>query len=359
MTKLLGAYQLGPTSLKNRVVMAPMTRSRALQNIPNDLMAEYYRQRAGAGLIITEGTAPSPNGLGYPRIPGVYSDAQVAGWKKVTAAVHEAGGKIFLQVMHVGRIAHPLNLPEGAEMVAPSALAAPGEMYTDQEGPKAHPTPREMGEADLKAAIEEYAHAARRAIEAGFDGVEVHAANGYLLEQFLSPTTNKRSDAYGGSAERRNRFVLEVVDAVVDAIGSERTGIRISPYGVFNGIEIHDELDPQYLALAKALSERKLVYLHLVDHEAMGAPAVPDSIKRGLREAFAGIFIASGGFDRDSAEKALEEGRGDLVAFGRPFIANPDLVHRFEVGAELAEPKADSFYTPGAEGYTDYVPAEG
>ncbi len=354
LAMLFSTYRLGDLGLPNRIVMSPLTRSRAINNIPNNLMATYYEQRAAAGLIITEGTAPSPNGLGYPRIPGAYSDAQVAGWKTVTDRVHAAGGRIFLQLMHVGRVGHPNNLPSGAELVAPSALAAPGEMYTDQAGPQPHPTPRAMSEQDIHAAVEEYVRSAHRAIEAGFDGVELHGANGYLIEQFLNPGTNQRSDAYGGDIAGRNRFAIEVAEAVVEAIGGGRTGIRVSPYGVFNGISVHDELDAQYGALAEALDRVGLVYVHTVDHSAMGAPEVPSAIKTLIRDRFSRAIILSGGYDKQRAEVDLTEGLGDLVAFGRPFIANPDLVERLAADAELATPNPDLFYTPGPEGYTDY-----
>lgn len=351
---LFNGYQLGGLQLRNRVVMAPMTRSRALNNVPTEVMAEYYRQRAQAGLIITEGTAPSPNGLGYPRIPGAYSDAQVEGWRGVTTAVHTAGGRIFIQLMHVGRVGHRHNLPEGAELVAPSAVAAPGEMYTDQAGPQPHPEPRAMIEADITQAVGEFASSARRAVDAGFDGVEIHGANGYLVEQFLNPATNQRTDAYGGAWKDRNRFALEVARKMASAIGPDRIGIRLSPYGVFNAIAVHDELDEQYAALATALNEIGLAYIHLVDHAAMGAPPVPRAIKRIIRERFEGTLILSGGYDRQRAEADLGEGLGDLIAFGRPFIANPDLVDRLRDGLPIAEPKADLFYTPGPQGYTDY-----
>lgn len=353
---LLETYELGSLTLKNRAVMAPMTRSRAIGNVPNALMAEYYGQRAtNAGLIITEGTAPSPNGLGYARIPGLFSDEQVAGWKLVTDAVHAEGSRIFAQLMHVGRVGHPNNLPDGAELIAPSALACPGEMYTDEEGPQAHPEPRAMTEDDIEATIEEYVHASKKAIEAGFDGVELHGANGYLIEQFLNPATNQRDDAWGGSGDARNRFALEVARRVADAIGAEHTGIRISPYGVFNGMQ-HDfeGVSEQFTALAKALGELELVYLHLVDHGAMGAPSPPAELKAQLREAFPNTFVLSGGYDGERAEQELAENKGDIVAFGRPFLANPDLIDRYVAGAEVNAPNFETFYTPGPEGYTDY-----
>jgi N-ethylmaleimide reductase len=342
--------------LSNRIVMAPMTRSRAVEaNTPNALMAEYYAQRASAGLIVTEGTSPSPNGLGYARIPGLFNAAQVKGWRAVTQAVHDRGGRIFVQLMHTGRVTSALNLPAGAECVGPTDVVCPGEMYTDAKGMQPHSPPRAMAEADIAHAVREYAESARLAIEAGFDGVELHGANGYLIEQFLNPAVNQRGDGYGGTPEARNRFALEVAGATAAAIGAERVGIRLSPYGVFNGTGAFDGVDAQFLALARGLSAQKLLYVHLVDHSAMGAPPVPAEFKLQLRAAFKGCFILAGGFDRDSAEKALADQRGDLVAFGRPFIANPDLVARLRAGAALAAHDDKTLYTPGAQGYTDYA----
>lgn len=340
--------------LRNRVVMAPLTRSRAIGNVPNALMAEYYAQRAGNGLIVTEGTSPSPNGLGYPRIPGLYDEAQAKGWKAVTDAVHAKGGTIFIQFMHTGRVAHADNLPAGAEVVGPMAEACPGEMYTDAKGLQAHSAPRAMTQADIDKAVGEYAQAATLALRAGFDGVELHAANGYLIEQFLNANVNKRLDGYGGGSKARNRFALEVARATVAAIGADRVGIRISPYGVFNSTGAYPEMETQYLELMKELSTLGLLYVHVVDHSSMGAPEVPAAFKAKLKAAFTGLFIASGGYDGQSAEKALAEGRGDLVAFGRHALANPDLVERLRKGAALNAPIPDLFYTPGAKGYTDY-----
>ena len=354
MSLLFSETTLGPLTLQNRLVMAPLTRSRATGNIPNALIAEYYAQRASLGLIIAEGTSPSPNGLGYPRIPGVFSDAQVAGWKLVTDAVHAKGAKMFLQIMHCGRVAHPLNLPAGARVLAPSAVAAPGEMYTDAEGMKPHPVPQAMTEADIKAAIAEYAAAAKNAVAAGFDGVELHAANGYLLEQFIRPNTNQRTDAYGGSIENRARFVLEVVDAAIAAIGKDKVGIRLSPYGVFNDMPVYDGMDADYTYLAQQLDARGLVYVHLVDHSTMGAPPVPDAIKAMFRKTFKRTLILSGGYDAARAESDLAAGKCDLIAVGRPILANPDLLARWKAGAALNAPDMDTFYTPGAKGYTDY-----
>jgi N-ethylmaleimide reductase len=342
-------------SLSNRLVMAPLTRSRAVEsNLPNALMAEYYGQRATAGLIITEGTSPSPNGLGYPRIPGLFNAAQVAGWKLTTQAVHARGGKIFVQFMHCGRVAAAANLPAGAQVVGPTGAVCPGEMYTDSAGMQPHSPPRVMTAADIETAVAEFAKAARLAIEAGFDGVELHGANGYLIEQFLNGNVNTRSDAYGGSIDGRNRFALEVARATVAAIGADKVGIRLSPYGVFNATGEFPGMAEQYLTLAKSLTDLNLLYLHLVDHSSMGAPTVPADFKLRLRAAFGGVFILSGGFDAASAEKALEEKRGDLVAFGRSFLANPDLVARFKAKAPLNAPDPQTFYTPGPKGYTDY-----
>jgi N-ethylmaleimide reductase len=341
--------------LGNRAVMAPMTRSRAVDaNIPNALMAEYYGQRATAGLIITEGTSPSPNGLGYPRIPGLFNDAQVRGWAAVTDAVHARGGKIFVQLMHTGRVTHVANLPAGGEVLAPTADACPGEMYTDAQGMQSHSTPRAMTAADIAHAVDEYATSARLAMQAGFDGVELHAANGYLIEQFLNANVNQRTDAYGGSSEGRNRFALEVVRAASAAIGAHRVGIRLSPYGVFNSTGAFPDVEAQYLALAREMSGLGLLYLHLLDHSAMGAPPVPAELKDGLRAAFQGLFILAGGFDRSGAEAALRAGKADLIAFARPFLANPDLVQRMRSDAALNPPDMATFYTPGPKGYIDY-----
>lgn len=345
---------LGPLALQNRFVMSPLTRCRAIGNVPNELMAQYYGQRAGAGLIISEGTSPSPDGIGYARIPGIYSQEQVAGWKRVTAAVHAQGARMFLQMMHCGRIAHPLNLPAGARIVAPSAVAAAGEMWTDAEGMKPNATPAAMSDADIKAAIGEFAQGAKNAVAAGFDGIELHAANGYLLEQFIRPNANQRSDAYGGPIQNRARFVLEVADAVIKAIGKDKTGIRLSPFGVFNDMPAYPEMEADYTYLAQQLNARGLVYVHLVDHSPMGAPAVPDSIKATFRKTFKGALILSGGYDAARAESDLAAGKCDLVAFGRPFLANPDLVARMKAGAALNAPDANTFYTADAKGYTDY-----
>jgi N-ethylmaleimide reductase len=346
--RLLTVFKLGTLVLNNRIVMAPMTRSRAVGAVPNTLMRDYYAQRASAGLIVTEGIAPSPNGLGYARIPGLFTQQQVAGWRSVTDGVHAQGGRIFAQLMHVGRIAHALNMPSGARVVAPSALRAAGQMYTDARGPQDYPEPEEMSASDIRAAREEFVTAARNAIAAGFDGVELHGANGYLIEQFMHPHSNRRSDEYGGSDENRNRFAIEAAQATAAAIGSARVAIRLSPYNTFNDLAPRDDAAPAYAELARAL--RGLAYVHLVRSAHPRYPAT----QAAIREAFSGPIVLNGGFDADTAERALDGGEADLISFGRPFIANPDFVQRVETRAALAEADAATFYTPGAAGYLDY-----
>jgi N-ethylmaleimide reductase len=353
--QLFTTYTLGDLTLKNRAVMAPMTRSRAIGNVPNELMATYYGQRAGAGLIITEGTSPSPNGLGYPRIPGCFNEEQAAGWKLVTDAVHEKGGKIFLQIMHTGRVTHPDNLPAGGRVLGPSAIGLEQtKMYVDGQGELPIPTAQAMSLEDIDEAVAEYVNCAKLAIEAGFDGVELHGANGYLIDQFINPISNQRNDQYGGIIENRLRFARRVAEAVVEAIGKKRTGIRISPYGVFNELGAFEGVDETFIELAKMVSDIGLVYLHVVDHSGMGAPEVPASLKEQLRKAFRGTYLLSGNYDAARAHQDLGADKGDLVAFGRPFIANPDLVNRYQKNLEIAAPDFNTFYTPGPEGYTDY-----
>ncbi|MFH2067166.1 MAG: alkene reductase [Pseudomonadota bacterium] len=354
MSILYSKTVLGNQTLQNRLVMSPMTRSRATGNIPNTLMMEYYAQRGTAGLMITEGASPSPNGLGYPRIPGIFSQDQVKGWKAITDAVHAKGAKMFIQLMHCGRIAHPLNLPGGARVLAPSAVAAAGEMYTDAEGMKPLPVPQAMTGEEIKSTIAEFVQAAKNAVTAGFDGVELHAANGYLLEQFIRPNTNQRTDGYGGPIENRARFVLETAEAVMGAIGKEKVGIRLSPFGVFNDMPVYDAMEADYTYLAQQLDICGLVYVHLVDHAPMGAPPVPDAIKTVFRKLFRRTLILSGGYDAGRAESDLTAGKCDLIAVGRPFIANPDLVTRWKTGAAVNEVDMATFYTPGPKGYTDY-----
>jgi N-ethylmaleimide reductase len=354
--KLFSSTATGTTKLKNRIVMAPMTRCRALGNIPNELMASYYEQRASAGLIFTEGTAPSPNGLGYARIPGMYSDAQIEGWKKTTSAVHKKGGKIFVQLMHTGRISHPLNMPAGSQILAPSAVKAAGQMWTDAKQLQDFLVPKEMTAEDITASKQEYVKAAKNAMLAGFDGVELHGANGYLLEEFLSPVSNLRTDNYGGSMENRCRFVVEVVTDVAEAIGKDKTGIRLSPYGVASDMPYYSGIQETYDHLSAQLSALDIAHIHIVDHSAMGAPEVPIEVKKLIRNNFKNTIILCGGYTQATAEKDIQSGLGDLIAFGRPFINNPDLVERFTNHWPLTtELKMDLFYTADEKGYTDYA----
>jgi len=353
--KLFTPIKVGSLEFRNRMVMAPMTRCRAIRNIPNELMASYYQQRATAGVIITEGTSPSPNGLGYARIPGIFSEAQIIGWKKTTAAVHKNGGKIIIQLMHTGRISHILNMQPGAHIIAPSAIKATGQMWTDTKQLQAYPIPKAMTDEDIISTQAEYVAAAKNAMEAGFDGVELHGANGYLLEEFLSPISNVRTDQYQGNVENRCRFVLEVATAVASVIGKGRMGIRLSPYGVAGDMPNYPEIDATYDHLSKELNKLSIAYIHLVDHSAMGAPTVPMEIKKLIRKNFTNTLIICGGYDKDSAEADIESGLCDLVGFGRPFINNPDLVLRLENNYELSQNlKAELFYTADENGYTDY-----
>ena len=354
-TTTFSPYTLGKATLANRIAMAPMTRTRAIHNLPNDLMAKYYEQRASAGLIISEGISPSPDGLGYARMPGLFTTEQIAGWKKVTDAVHAKGGTIFAQLMHAGRIGHVHNLPRHARLVAPSAVTAPGQMWTDAAGMQDHSTPHALSHEEVKIVKSEFVQAALNALAAGFDGVELHSANGYLLEQFLSPHANQRTDEYGGSLENRARFVLEVAREVSIAIGKDRTGIRLSPYGIYNDMPHYAEIDAAYTYIAHELNTIGLAYIHLVDHSSGGAPEVPLAIKKAIREQFKNTLILSGGYDLNRAEAEVSSGFADLVAFGKPFINNPDLVerlkHRLPLNPVL---DASTFYSAGEKGYTDY-----
>ncbi len=353
--KLFTPKKIGSLEVKNRIVMSPMTRCRAIGNVPNDLMAEYYKQRSGAGLIITEGTSPSPNGLGYARIPGIFNNQQLEGWKKITSAVHKSGAKIFVQLMHTGRISHPLNMPEGAQIIAPSSVKAAGQMWTDSKQLQDFPIPKMMLAEDIFNAKKEYVTAAKNAMEAGFDGVELHSANGYLLEQFLSPVSNIRTDKYGGSIENRCQFVIEVVTAVAETIGKDKTAIRISPYGVASDMPHYPEIDATYEYLSEQLNKIGIAYIHIVDHSSMGAPVVPLEIKKLIRSNFKNAIVLSGGYDKERGDADIQSGLGDFVAFGRPFINNPDLVDRFMNNQALSQDlKMDLFYSADKEGYTDY-----
>ena len=349
---------LGPLTLTNRVVMAPMTRARALGNVPNELMAEYYRQRATAGLIIAEGVSPSANGLGYARIPGLFNQEQATNWQRVTETVHHHGGHIFIQLMHSGRIFHPLNLPAGAAGVAPSAVAAKGQMWTDQQQMQDQPTPRALTTEEVAAAVHEYAHSAKLAMEAGFDGVEIHAANGYLPEQFLNPHSNQRTDQYGGSVENRTRFVLDITRAVVAEIGAERTGIRLSPGSSFNDMAAYAEVPETYTLLARELQKIGVVYVHLV-----GSGHIDPAVRGSIETAYTGPVIYNGGYADVARAEADLAGRADFISYGTAYIANPDLVERLQAGQPLAKADEATYYAPGpggfADGYTDYPTANG
>jgi N-ethylmaleimide reductase len=339
---------------KNRIVMAPMTRSRAIGNVPNEIMANYYAQRASAGLIITEGTSPSHHGIGYARTPGIYNQEQIEGWKNVNKKVHEEGGKIFLQLMHVGRIAHPENQEPGSKILGASAVAAKYTMWTDTLGVQPLPVPQAATIQEIEEIKAEFAAAASNAIEAGFDGVELHGANGYLLEQFLNPEANQRTDKYGGSVENRSRLVLEITDAVINAIGKEKVGIRFSPYSTFNDLPHYSEIFDTYDYLTKELNKRDILYIHLVDYAALASEEGQLLIKR-FRNNFSNLLIRNGGYNKERAKEVLENGEADLVSFGTPFISNPDLTERLKKDIQLTAPQQDLFYTPGEKGYVDYA----
>lgn len=349
MPNLFDPVLLGALALANRVVMAPMTRSRAdAAGVPTDCMVDYYAQRASAGLIVSEGIQPSEEGQGYCRTPGLHNAAQVAAWRRVTDAVHAGGGRIVAQLMHCGRIGSHHNKAAGARTVAPSPIQAPGRIFTDAAGMVAHDMPEALTVAGIAAVVDAFATAARLALEAGFDGVELHAASGYLPMQFLSTGTNQRDDAYGGSVGNRVRFVVEVMDAMASAIGADRVGIRICPGNPFNGISDADPAET-YATLLAALATRGFAYLHLVDLRQ------PDLDVRALaRTHWRGPLILNESIDYRQAEALVAGGAADAVAFGRPFIANPDLVARLRAGAPLAAFDPARLYTPGPEGYSDY-----
>lgn len=349
---LFSPIQLGPYELRNRIVMAPLTRSRAGEgNVPHGLNALYYAQRASAGLVIGEATQISQQGQGYISTPGIHSADQVRGWRCVTEAVHTLGGHMFLQLWHVGRISHESFQPNGAQPVAPSAIRPNGNAFTTN-GFEPHPTPRALGIDELPGLVEDYRNAACNALAAGFDGVEVHSANGYLLDQFLRDGTNQRSDEYGGRIENRSRLLLEVVDAVIEIVGADRMGVRISPQNSQNDIS---DSDPQTLFnhVAARLSDKGLAYLHVIEGDTMGQPVGPFDYQ-AVRQRFDGLYMANNGFDKARANRAIAENSADLIAFGKPFIANPDLVTRFLLDAPLGELNRDTLYGGAKEGYTDY-----
>lgn len=354
LKKLFSEFKLGPLTLPNRIAMAPMTRNRAgANNVPTPLVATYYEQRASAGLLITEATQVTPEGVGYPNTPGIHSKEQVAGWKNVTDTVHAAGGRIFLQLWHVGRISHSLFQPGGVLPVAPSAIAPKGKIYTP-EGMKPFETPRALELSEIPGIVEKYRLGAAHALEAGFDGVELHAANGYLIDQFLQDSTNKRTDAYGGPIENRARLLVEVTEALISVWGKDRVGVRLAPGGSFNDMRDSDPVATFSYAI-RELDRLGIVYVHLkeaneVDARHGGNP-VPSKIFRPL---FKRAIIVNTGYTGETAEKVIEEGVADLVAFGVPFLANPDLPQRLKTAAPLNQPNQKTFYGGTEVGYTDY-----
>ncbi len=351
MSELFTPVQLGAVKLDNRVLMAPLTRARAdAGHVPSDLMAEHYAQRASAGLIIAEATMVMEYGSAFINEPGIYSEAQVDAWKKVTDAVHARGGKMFLQLWHGGRACHP-DLNGGRVPVAPSAIAITNDEVHTPEGKKAYTVPRALSDDEIPAIIEGFARAARNARRAGFDGVEVHGANGYLLDQFLRDGSNHRQGPYGGSVENRARLLLEVIDAVASVWGEERVGVRLSPLNSFNSMA---DSDPAGLAcwLAKRLNDYNLAYLHLMRSDFLGEQQ--GDVVSPVREYYKGNLILNMGYSGEESSQVITTGQADAIAFGVPYIANPDLVERLKSSAELNEANPTTFYTPGAEGYTDY-----
>ncbi|WP_459213073.1 alkene reductase [Aquimarina rhabdastrellae] len=348
-------YTLGNLTLKNKIVMAPMTRSRAIDNIPNDLMVTYYEQRSDAGLIISEGVSPSINGTGYARIPGAYTEAQIQGWEKIASAIHAKESKLFVQLMHCGRSSAKVNQPEGARTIAPSSVQLEGEIYTDQ-GMAPYDIPEAMSIEDIKTTQNDFVQAAAKLIKAGVDGIELHSANGYLLDQFLNPVTNQRTDDYGGDYKNRVRFVLETVQQTVEAIGANKIGVRISPHGAFNSMaHEYEDLVAMYSYFAEELNKLQIAYLHIVDHRPMGAPDFSTDVLARLRNIFKGTIISGGGVtSAQQAQDYLNKGN-DLVYIGRPYISNPNLVEKLKQERELTPPNMDTFYTPGVLGYTDYA----
>jgi N-ethylmaleimide reductase len=352
-TKLFDSFKLGNLTLPNRLVMAPLTRNRALAGlVPSPLAVEYYGQRASAGLLISEATQVSQQGQGYQDTPGIYSKEQVAGWRKVTDHIHERGGRIFLQAWHVGRISHTSLQPNNGAPVAPSAIRANTKTYVNNTFTEVS-EPRALELSEIPEVIDSYKRGAANAIEAGFDGVEVHGANGYLLDQFARDGVNKRTDAYGGSIENRARLMLEVSKAIADEIGADRTGIRISPVTPANDTSDSNP-QPLFDYIVDQLNALKLVYIHVIEGAAGGPRDVAPFDYGSLRKRFKGAYMANNGYDFELATKVLAAGAADLIAFGKPYIANPDLVERLKKGAPLNNPDKATFYGGGAEGYTDY-----
>ncbi|MEC5145995.1 alkene reductase [Chitinophaga sp. 212800010-3] len=351
--KLLESIAAASLQLNNRVVMAPMSRRRAINGVPEDMVATYYEQRAGAGLIIAENAAVSPSGLGYANLPGIYNDAQITAWKKVTRAVHNKGGKIFIQLMHTGRVGHPLNLPGGGPLPAPSAIGAGLEIGTP-EGHLTTPEPQAMTTAEVKEMVQLFIQAARNSLEAGFDGIEIHAAHGLLIEQFLNPLTNLRTDEYGGSIENRSRFLLEITSGIAAIAGANRTGVRLSPLAALSSMPLYPEELATHLYLVPQLNRLNIRYLHLSDQSINGSLPIPKAFIRLIRQLFSNWLILAGGFTPATAEEMLRQNEADLIAFGRPFIANPDLVERIRHRFPLTIADKATFYEGGETGLIDY-----
>ncbi len=353
-TKLFSTYQLGALTLPNRLIMAPLTRGRAGQDrIPNELMAEHYTQRASAGLIIAEATNISETAAGWNESPGIHNDAQVKGWQKVTEAVHNKGGRIYLQLWHCGRASHQDFQPNGETPVSSSAIAAVGDAHTPQ-GKKPYPVPRALDISEIPGLIQDYVNATRRAQAAGFDGVEIHSANGYLLDQFLRDGVNQRTDAYGGSAENRSRLLCEVTEAVVKAWSADRVGVRLSPTGGFNDMRDADPITT-FTTAARSLNAFNLAYLHIMEALPGHMLAGPgERVTPHIRQAYQGTLMINGGYDAVTGEAAIANKEADLIAYGIPFLANPDFTERVKHNAPLNPPDFGTLYTPGAKGYNDY-----
>lgn len=361
MADLFDTFAIGSLELRNRIVMAPMTRSRAYNLIPTESMAVYYGQRATAGLIVSEGTPITPQGRGQVFTPGIYTDDQAEGWKKVTNSVHVKGGAIFMQLWHVGRGSHISHQPDGQDPVSSVSrrienstthiLADDGTVEKAQVS-----TPRALDTAEIPKLTGDFVRAASKAISAGFDGIELHGANGYLFEQFINGELNTRNDKYGGNRENRLRFTLETIDAVAAAIGSKKTAIRLAPFGRLQGMQGFPDEEDTWLTLAAELNSRQIAYVHLSDQASLGAQAIPEGFLRKFRQIYKGTLIIAGGFSKEKAEQYLHEDFADLIAFGQPFIANPDLVDRFKNDWPLAIADRNTYYSGGDEGYIDYLP---
>lgn len=358
-TTIFKPAQIGFLQIKNRIAMAPMTRARNEDGIPNENNALYYAQRSGAGLIITEGTAISETAKGVLYIPGLYTAQQIEGWKKVTQAVHEKGSTIFSQLWHVGRVSHTSNQPDGIAPVGPSdiqALNTSAWGYDEKgvEGFVPASKPKALSSTEVKDVVNDFAKAAENAVAAGFDGVEIHGANGYLIEQFLNPFVNNRNDEYGGSIVNRSRFLLEIIDASIAAIGNEKVGIRLTPYGGLGDLPHYDEIEATYKYLAEELKKREVVYIHLMDQQSKGSHALPDGFIERFRSWYSGVIILAGNMDREKSEQLIDAGTIDIAGFGEPFISNPDLVERLQNNWELTKPNRDLHYGLGTHGYTDW-----